>query len=343
MTYGTFEQTYAAAEDRYTKIGYRRTGRSGLDLPAFSFGLWQKFGTDYAYETQREIILHAFDLGITHFDNADRYGPPHRAAQQNFGRVLTKDLASHRDELILSTKAGNDIGPGPYQRGGSRKSLLNSLEHSLRDLGTDYVDIFYHHRPDPSTPLEETVGALASAVAQGKALYIGISNYQPEQTHEVAELLRAAGVPLLIHQPRYSIFDRRAERNGLLDLAEQDGFGLVVYSPLAQGLLTNKYLESIPEGARALNSTFLDPSVITDTYRQRAAELNKLAEARGQSLAQLALQWVLRRPAVTSALVGASSTWQLDHNVKALEFAPFTDDELALIDEYGVHGTGLNL
>ncbi|MEE6167438.1 MULTISPECIES: aldo/keto reductase [unclassified Mycolicibacterium] len=343
MRYGTFETTYAAADDRYTKIEYRRSGHSGLDLPAFSFGLWQKFGTDYPFETQREIILHAFDLGITHFDNADRYGPPHRAAQQNFGRVLDKDLAPYRDELVLSTKAGNDIGPSPYLKGGSRKSLLGSLEHSLRDLGTDYVDIFYHHRPDPSTPLEETVGALASAVQQGKALYIGISNYLPEQTHQIAELLRAAGVPLLIHQPRYSIFDRGIEQNGLLQLAADDGFGLVVYSPLAQGLLTNKYLESIPDGARALNSTFLDPSVITDTYRQRTAELNKLAEARGQSLAQLALQWVLRRPAVTSALIGASSTWQLDHNVKALEFPELTADELAIIDEHGIHGTGSNL
>ena len=340
MAYGTFETTYTAAEGRYAVVGYRRSGRSGLDLPAFSFGLWQKFGADYAFDTQRDIILHAFDLGITHFDNADRYGPPHRAAQQNFGRVLAKDLAPYRDELILSTKAGNPIGPGPYQRGGSRKSLLNSLEHSLRDLGTDYVDIFYHHRADPSTPLEETVGALVSAVQQGKALYIGISNYQPEQTHDVAEALRAAGVPLLVHQPRYSIFDRQIEQNGLLELADDDGFGLVVYSPLAQGLLTNKYLESIPDGARAQNSTFLDPSVITDTYRQRAAELNKLAEARGQSLAQLALQWVLRQPAVTSALVGASSTWQLDHNVKALEFPALTAEELALIDEHGVHGTG---
>lgn len=343
MSYGTFETTYAAADDRYTKIEYRRSGHSGLDLPAFSFGLWQKFGTDYPFETQREIILHAFDLGITHFDNADRYGPPHRAAQQNFGRVLDKDLAPYRDELVLSTKAGNDIGPSPYLKGGSRKSLLGSLEHSLRDLGTDYVDIFYHHRPDPSTPLEETVGGLASAVQQGKALYIGISNYLPEQTHQIAELLRAAGVPLLIHQPRYSIFDRGIEQNGLLQLAADDGFGLVVYSPLAQGLLTNKYLESIPDGARALNSTFLDPSVITDTYRQRTAELNKLAEARGQSLAQLALQWVLRRPAVTSALIGASSTWQLDHNVKALEFPELTADELAIIDEHGIHGTGSNL
>ncbi|MGE0221290.1 aldo/keto reductase [Mycolicibacterium sp.] len=343
MSYGTFETTYAAADDRYDKLPYRRSGRSGLDLPAFSFGLWQKFGTDYPFQTQREIILHAFDLGITHFDNADRYGPPHRAAQQNFGRVLAKDLARYRDELILSTKAGNAIGPSPYLKGGSRKSLLTSLEHSLRDLGTDHVDIFYSHSPDPSTPLEETVGALVSAVQQGKALYVGVSNYLPDRAHDAAVLLAEAGVPLLVHQPRYSIFDRRIEQNGLLELAEQDGFGLVVYSPLAQGLLTNKYLESIPDGARAVNSTFLRPDVITDTYRQRTSELNKLAESRGQSLAQLALQWVLRQPNVTSALVGASSTWQLDHNIKALEFPPFTDDELALIDEHGVHGTGLNL
>lgn len=346
MSYGSFELTYTAAPpDRYTKIPYRRTGKSGLDLPAFSFGLWQKFGTDYPFETQREIILHAFDLGITHFDNADRYGPPHRAAQKNFGKVLAKDLAPYRDEIILSTKAGNPIGPSPYLSGGSRKSLLASLDHSLRDLGTDYVDIFYSHRQDDSTPpLEETVGALVSAVQQGKALYVGISNYRPDRAHQAAELLREAGVPLLIHQPRYSIFDRSIEQNGLLELAEQDGFGLIVYSPLAQGLLTNKYLESIPpEGARATNSTFLSPDAITETYRRRAAELNKLAESRGQSLAQLALQWVLRQPAVTSALVGASSTWQLDHNLKALEFPPLTDDELAVIEEHGVHGTGLNL
>ncbi|MFD1815273.1 aldo/keto reductase [Rhodococcus gannanensis] len=339
----TYELSYTANPDRYETVPYRRTGESGLDLPAFSFGLWQKFGTDYAFETQREIILHAFDLGITHFDNADRYGPPHRAAQKNFGKVLAKDLASYRDEIILSTKAGNKIGPSPYLKGGSRKSLLASLDHSLRDFGTDYVDVFYSHSPDESTPLEETVGALVSAVQQGKALYVGISNYKPERAHQAAELLRAAGVPLLIHQPRYSIFDRSIEQNGLLDLAVRDGFGLITYSPLAQGLLTNKYLESIPEGARAVNSTFLSPDAITETYRQRAAELNKLAEARGQSLAQLALQWVLRQPAVTSALVGASSTWQLDHNVKALEFPPLTDAELALIDEHGVHGTGLNL
>ncbi|MEV0358425.1 aldo/keto reductase [Nocardia sp. NPDC050697] len=343
MSYGAFELTYSAAPNRYERIPYRRTGNSGLDLPAFSFGLWQKFGTDYPYETQREIILHAFDLGITHFDNADRYGPPHRAAQQNFGRVLGRDLAPYRDELILSTKAGNPIGPSPYLRGGSRKSILTSLDHSLRDLGTDYVDIFYHHSPDLSTPLEESVGALVSAVQQGKALYVGISNYQPERTHEAAELLRAAGVPLLIHQARYSIYDRRPEQNGLLETARDDGFGVIVYSPLAQGLLTDKYLGGIPAGARAQNSTFLSPEVIDDTYRQRTAELNKLAESRGQSLAQLALQWVLRRPEVTSALIGASSTAQLDHNLAAVNFPELTDDELAIIDEHGVHGTGLKL
>lgn len=340
MTFGAHEQIYSAADDRYDTISYRRTGRSGLDLPAFSFGLWQKFGTDFPFETQREIILRAFDLGITHFDNADRYGPPHRAAQQNFGRVLDRDLHRYRDELILSTKAGNPIGPSPYLRGGSRKSLLSSLEHSLRDLGTDHVDIFYSHRWDPSTPLEETAGALVSAVQQGKALYIGISNYPPDQAHDIGVLLAAAGVPLLVHQPRYSIYDRTIEQNGLLDIAAADGFGLVVYSPLAQGLLTNKYLESIPAGARAGNSTFLKPEAITDTYRRRTSELNKLAESRGQSLAQLALQWVLRDPRVTSALVGASSTWQLDHNVKALDFPLLTDDELALVEEHGVHGTG---
>ncbi|MGW5142642.1 aldo/keto reductase [Nocardia beijingensis] len=343
MSYGPFDLTYAAAPDRYETIPYRRTGNSGLDLPAFSFGLWQKFGTDYPFATQREIILRAFDLGITHFDNADRYGPPHRAAQKNFGAVLGKDLAPYRDELILSTKAGNPIGPSPYLRGGSRKSILTSLEHSLRDLGTDYVDIFYHHSPDPSTPLEESVGALVSAVQQGKALYIGLSNYAPDRTHEAAELLRQAGVPLLIHQARYSIYDRSPERGGLLETAREHGFGVIVYSPLAQGLLTDKYLESIPDGARAQNSSFLSPDVIDETYRQRTAALDKIAQARGQSLAQLALQWVLRRQEVTSALIGASSTAQLDHNIAALSFPALTDDELALIDEHGVHGTGLKL
>lgn len=341
--YGPFETTHRAADNRYEKSTFRRAGRSGLDLPAFSFGLWQKFGTDYAYQTQREILLHAFDLGITHFDNANRYGPPHRAAEKLFGSVLRHDLRPYRDELILSTKAGNPIGPSPYHQGGSRKSLLVSLEHSLRDLGTEYVDIFYSHSPDPSTPLEETVSALVSAVHSGKALYVGISNYAPERAHEAAVMLRQAGVPLLVHQPRYSIFDRAPEQNGLLDLADADGFGLIVYSPLAQGLLTNKYLDgTVPPGARAANSPFMSAAGIDDLYRERATELNKIAEQRGQSLAQMALQWVLRQPKVTSALIGASSTWQLDHNTKALDFAPLTEEELVRIDEFGVHGTGVS-
>jgi L-glyceraldehyde 3-phosphate reductase len=314
---------------------FRRAGNSGLDLPAFSFGLWQKFGTDYPFERQREIVLHAFDLGLVHFDNADRYGPPHRAAQRFFGEVLRRDLAPHRDELILTTKAGNPIGASPYLKGASRKSLLGSLDHSLRDLGTDYVDIFYSHSPDESTPIEETVGALVSAVQQGKALYVGISNYSPDRAHEIAVLLADAGVPLQVHQPRYSIFDRRPETTGLIKAAAADGFGLVVYSPLAQGLLTDKYLTGIPSGARAENSAFLSPDAIDDTYRRRVTALNSLAAGRGQSLAQLALQWVLREPQVTSALIGASSTEQLDHNVKALDFPALTGPELALIDEYG--------
>lgn len=338
-----YQRVHTAAEDRYEKVPYRRTGRSGLDLPAISFGLWQKFGADYPFETQREIILHAFDLGISHFDNANRYGPPHRAAEKTFGQVLRRELAGYRDELVLSTKAGGVTGPSPYLKGGSRKNLLSSLEWSLRDLGTDYVDIFYHHTPDLTTPIEETASALATAVRSGKALYVGISNYKPDRAAAIANLLDAEGVPLLIHQPRYSIYDRSIDRNGLADLALDKGFGLIVYSPLAQGLLTDKYLESIPDGARAQNSTFLSPDVIDETYRTRTAELNKLAEARGQSLAQLALQWVLRNPAVTSALIGASSTEQLDHNLQALEAPELTDDELAIIDEFGVHGTGLKI
>ncbi|TCN42188.1 L-glyceraldehyde 3-phosphate reductase [Kribbella orskensis] len=337
----TFEAAYRAADDRYQRLEYRRAGNSGLDLPALSLGLWQKFGTDYPFETQREILLHAFDLGVTHFDNANRYGPPHRGAEKVFGRVLRSDLAPYRDELILTTKAGNPIGPSPYLKGGSRKSLLVSLEHSLRDLGTDYVDIFYHHRPDLSTPVEETVGGLVSAVQQGKALYVGVSNYPTERAHDVAELLRGAGVPLLVHQPRYSIFDRGPENTGLLKLAAEDGFGLVAYSPLAQGLLTDKYLDgTIPASARAANSSFLSPDQIDDLYRERATALNEIARQRGQSLAQLALQWVLRQPQVTTALIGASSTSQLDHNLAALDFPPLTEEELALIDQHGIHSTG---
>jgi L-glyceraldehyde 3-phosphate reductase len=335
-----YERVHLAAEDRYEKLPYRRTGASGLDLPAFSFGLWQKFGADYSFETQRGIILHAFDLGITHFDNANRYGPPHRAAEKTFGRVLRQQLAPYRHELVLSTKAGGITGPSPYLKGGSRKNLLTSLEFSLRDLGTDYIDVFYHHTPDLTTPLEETASALAMAVKSGKALYVGISNYQPDRAEAIAKLLRAEGVPLLIHQPRYSIYDRSIDQNGLAELAVREGFGLIVYSPLAQGLLTSKYLETIPDGARAKKSDFLSPDQIDETYRQRTTQLNELAEERGQSLAQLALQWVLRNPAVTSALIGASSKEQLDHNVKAAGAPDFTDEELTVIDKYGVHGTG---
>lgn len=323
---------HSAAENRYETLPYRRAGASGLDLPAFSFGLWQKFGPDYPYETRREIVLHAFDLGISHFDGANRYGPPFRAAEKFLGEVLRNDLGPYRDELIISTKAGNPIGQNPNQRGGSRKTLLGSLEISLRDLGTDYVDVFYSHSPDPTTPLEETVGALADAVRQGKALYAGISNYAADRAQQAARLLREAGVPLLLHQPRYSIFDRSIERNGLLDAATADGFGVIVYSPLAQGLLTDKYLDGIPADARAATSTFLTPDSIDEDYRRRARALDDLARDRGQSLAQLALQWVLRRPEVTSALIGASSSWQLDHNVAALDGPELTDDELALID-----------
>ena len=336
--------TYSAAEDRYDTLPYRRAGNSGLDLPVFSFGLWQKFGTDYPFDTQREILLHAFDLGITHFDIANRYGPPFRAAERLFGRILAGDLARYREEILISTKAGNSVGQSPYLKGGSRKSLLGSLDHSLRDLGVNYVDVFYSHSPDLTTPLEETVGALVSAVEQGKALYVGISNYARDQAHAAAGLLRQAGVPLLVHQPRYSIFDRRPEIDGLLKLAAEDGVGLIVYSPLAQGLLTDKYLDgSIPAGARAAASTFLSPDDISDVYRERARALNDLATQRGQSLAQLALQWVLRQPEVTSALIGASSARQLDHNIKAAESPPLTEEELALIDQYGIHGTGLRV
>ncbi|TWD83207.1 L-glyceraldehyde 3-phosphate reductase [Kribbella amoyensis] len=329
----THETSYHAADQRYERLEYRRAGASGLDLPAFSLGLWQKFGTDYPFTTQREIVLHAFDLGITHIDNANRYGPPHRAAEKLLGRLLRTDLAPYRDELVIATKAGNPIGPSPYFKGGSRKSLLSSLDHSLRDLGTDYVDIFYHHRPDPGTPLEETVGALVSAVEQGKALYVGLSNYPTDRAHEAAALLRRAGVPLLVHQPRYSLFDRTTETSGLLKQAAVDGFGLVVYSPLAQGLLTDKYLDgTIPPNARAANSAFLSPDQLDESYRERATALNQLALNRGQSLAQLALQWVLRQPEVTSAILGASSTAQLDHNLAALDFPPLTEEELAQID-----------
>lgn len=331
--------THTPAEDRYEKLSYTRTGRSGLQLPQFSFGLWQKFAEGYSFETQREILLHAFDLGITHFDNADRYGPPTRGAQRTFGKVLANDLAAHRDELVLSTKAGNPIHPQPHGKGGSRKSLLNSLDASLKDLGTDYVDIFYHHSPDLDVPLEETVSALAHAVKSGRALYVGISNYQPDRAREAAQLLRTEGVPLVIQQSRLNLFDRKIETNGLFDVATDEGFGLIVFSPLAQGLLTDKYLTGIPGDARAANSAFLPQDVIDDTYRERVVGLNAIALERGQTLPQLALQWVLSHQQVTSALIGASSTAQLDHNLAAVTFPDLTEAELAAIEEFAVDGT----
>ncbi|MGO9955132.1 MAG: aldo/keto reductase [Solirubrobacteraceae bacterium] len=336
--------TYLANEHRYESLPLRRAGTSGLDLPTFSFGLWQKFGTDYAYDTQREIILRAFDLGITHFDIANRYGPPFRAAEKLFGRLLKSDLGRYREELVISSKAGGFLGDSPYLQGGSRKSLLGSLDHSLRDLGVDYVDIFYHHRPDLTVPLEETTSALADAVRHGKALYVGISNYAADRAHEATQLLSAQGVPLLVHQHRYSIFDRRVETEGLLSFAQAEGVGLVVFSPLAQGLLTDKYLDGeIPRNARAAASAFLSPDAITEEYIARARALNEIAADRGQSLAQLALQWVLRQPQVSTALIGASSAWQLDHNLAALQFPPLSDEELGQIDEYGIHGTGVRV
>jgi L-glyceraldehyde 3-phosphate reductase len=335
--------TYSPDESRYETMQYRRTGRSGLKLPEFSLGLWQNFGETTAFSRQREIALRAFDLGITHFDIANRYGPPFHAAEKGFGKLLRDDLGAHRDELVVSTKAGNPIAPGPYSVGASRKSLLASLDRSLSDLGLDYVDIFYSHSPDLDTPLEETVSALVAAVEGGKALYVGISNYDRPRAHEAAGLLRSAGVPLLIHQPRYSIFDRRVELDGLLDVASEDGTGIIAYSPLAQGMLTDKYLDGIPADSRAASSSpFLSPDHISEVYRTRARALNELALGRGQSLPQLALQWVLRRPEVTSVLIGASSTAQLEHNLAAAGFPALTDEELALVDEHGVHGTGLN-
>ncbi|PVZ53859.1 aldo/keto reductase [Arthrobacter sp. H-02-3] len=334
--------TYQPSETRHGNLNWRRAGTSGLTLPEFSFGLWQKFGDRTPYETQREILLAAFDAGITHFDIANRYGPPSRAAEKTFGRLLREDLGAWREEIVVSTKAGNPISASPYHRGGSRKNLLQSLDHSLKDLGVDYVDVFYSHSPDLAVPLEETVGALVSAVHSGKALYVGISNYSRERAHEAAVLLKDAGVPLVLHQPRYSIFDRRLEIEDILGQSAADGVGLITYSPLAQGLLTDKYLDGgVPAGARAENSDFLSVDDITDEYRSRVSALNDLARERGQSLAQLALQWVLRRPEVTTALIGASSVEQLHHNLQAPGFAALTDEELEIIDAHGVHGTGL--
>jgi L-glyceraldehyde 3-phosphate reductase len=326
--------SYAAADDRYDAMTYRRAGRSGLRLPAISLGLWHNFGAARPMEVQRAILRRAFDLGVTHFDLANNYGPPAGAAEENFGRILGTDLAAYRDELVISTKAGYDMWPGPYGEWGSRKYLLSSLDQSLHRMGLEYVDIFYHHRPDPDTPLEETMAALDAAVRGGKALYAGISNYDAAQTAAAAAILRELGTPLLIHQPSYSMLNRWIERDGLLDALAGAGAGCIAFSPLAQGLLTDRYLDGIPADSRVRTSAFLNESDLTDATLAKVRALGEIAARRGQSLAQLALAWALRDPRMTSLIVGASSVAQLEANVGALANLTLTDDELAEIDTY---------
>ena len=326
--------TYVAAENRYDNMVYRRSGRSGLDLPAISLGLWHNFGDTRPWETQREICRRAFDLGITHFDLANNYGPPYGSAESNFGRILKTDFSPYRDELVISTKAGWDMWPGPYGDRGSRKYLLASLDQSLQRIGLDYVDIFYSHRFDPDTPLEETLGALDTAVRAGKALYVGISSYSAEKTAQAAAILRDLGTPLLIHQPSYSLFNRWTEDQGLLDTLEQVGAGSIAFSPLAQGLLTDRYLNGIPEDSRVATGGALSKDMLTDQNLQRVRALNEIAQRRGQSLSQLALAWTLRDPRMTSVVIGVSSVAQLENNVGALGNLDFTEDELAEIDQY---------
>ena len=324
---------YTAHPDRYADMPYRRSGRSGLKLPALSLGLWHNFGPDRPVTAQRAILRRAFDLGVTHFDLANNYGPPPGAAESAFGEALKADFAPYRDELIVSTKAGYLMWPGPYGEWGSRKYVLSSLDQSLKRMGLDYVDIFYSHRPDPETPLEETMGALHSAVQQGKALYVGISNYSAEQTREAARILGELGTPLLIHQPRYSMLDRRPEQQGLLDALDELQVGSIVFSPLEQGLLTSRYLDGIPEDSRAASdSPFLNSDAVTKDLVRKLRALDKIAKSRGQSLAQLALAWVLRGGRVTSALVGASSPRQIEDSVAAIGNLDFDAEELARID-----------
>jgi L-glyceraldehyde 3-phosphate reductase len=329
--------SYQPDPGRYDVTPYRRVGRSGLKLPAVSLGLWQNFGGDRPLEDQREIIRRAFDLGVTHFDLANNYGPPYGSAEENFGRILATDLRGHRDELIVSTKAGWDMWPGPYGEWGSRKYLLASLDQSLRRMGLDYVDIFYSHRFDPDTPLEETLGALDAAVRQGKALYVGISSYSAERTAESVRLLRELGTPLLIHQPSYSLLNRWIE-DGLLDVLGGAGVGCIVFSPLAQGVLTDRYLDGIPDGSRASRPGSLSADMLSEQNLAKVRALNQLAERRGQSLAQMAIAWTLRDPRVTSALVGASSLAQLEANLAAAGNLDFDDGELAEIDRYATEG-----
>ncbi|MER8094539.1 L-glyceraldehyde 3-phosphate reductase [Streptomyces goshikiensis] len=339
----TDNNPYRAEPSRYDSMEYRRTGRSGLKLPAVSLGLWHNFGDDKALESQRAILRRAFDLGVTHFDLANNYGPPPGSAELNFGKIFAQDFAPHRDELIISTKAGYEMHAGPYGEWGSRKYLMSSLDASLKRMGVDYVDIFYSHRFDPDTPLEETMGALASAVQQGKALYVGVSSYSAEQTAEAAGILREMGVRPLIHQPSYSMINRWTEEDGLLDTLEENGMGCISFAPLAQGLLTGKYLKGIPEGSRATQGKSLDPDLLSEDVLRRLRGLNDIAARRGQSLAQLALSWVLRDERMTSALIGASSVSQLEENLAALAAAPLSEEELKEIDSFAVSTPGTNI
>ena len=325
--------TYVPVDDRYEHMRYRRSGRSGLQLPGVSLGLWQNFGYDRPLDTSRDIVRRAFDLGITHFDLANNYGPPYGSAEENFGRLLQQDLAPHRDELIISSKAGYDMWPGPYGEWGSRKYVLASLDQSLGRVGVDYFDIFYSHRFDPDTPLEETMSALDTAVRQGKALYVGISSYSAAKTREAHAILRELGTPFVIHQPSYSMLNRWIEPE-LLDTLGELGIGCIVFSPLAQGMLTDRYLNGIPEGSRASRHGSLSPDLIDDQALAKIRALNEIASGRGQTLAQLALAWTLRDPRVTSTLIGASSVEQLEANVASLDKLEFSDEELAEIDRY---------
>jgi L-glyceraldehyde 3-phosphate reductase len=333
--------SYVPATDRYERMQYRRSGRSGLQLPVLSLGLWNNFGFDHPLESARAIVRRAFDLGIVHFDLANNYGPPYGSAEENFGLLIRDDLAPFRHELVISTKAGWDMWPGPYGDLGSRKYLLTSLDESLQRMGIDYVDIFYSHRFDPDTPLEETMGALDTAVRQGKALYVGISSYSAAKTREAAAILRGLGTPLLIHQPSYSMLNRWIESE-LLDTLEAEGVGCIAFSPLAQGMLTDRYLDGIPEGSRASRQATLSPDLITDETMAKIRALNELAAGRGQTLAQMALAWALRDPRMTATVLGASSVEQLEANVGALEKLDFTEDELAEIDKHATE-SGINL
>jgi len=333
--------TYVAADDRYSKLPYRRCGRSGLLLPEISLGLWQNFGDGKPISDQRAVVRRAFDLGVTHFDLANNYGPPYGSAEVNFGRIMREDLRPYRDELIISTKAGYDMWPGPYGEWGSRKYLLASLDQSLRRLGLEYVDIFYSHRFDPDTSLEETMGALDTAVRSGKALYAGVSSYSAERTVDAAALLRRMGTPLLIHQPSYSMINRWIE-GGLLDVLGREGIGCIAFSPLAQGVLTGKYLNGVPAGSRASLNGSLSQDQLAEPTLAHVRKLAELARSRGQTLAQMAISWVLRDPRVTSALIGASSVAQLEENLAAAGRSDFTDDELAAIDRDAVEA-GINI